>query len=224
MRLITHLIFGCAILLSGCATTSRSPRSSPQPGYRCNFELRGSFGVISSDFEIPVTGEGYGAYIRWDAGDGSFANPWITGAWFKQSSGHFSLDYGYVSIMRHIWEQRPGRRPRPLTLSLELSPTIAPIMRASRLSSDFQQSGGPFHIQLNWSVVAALARGSPNLYLIARNRRFEMIDQVEVNRDVFVRAEPHLIAAFDSVERMITNPADHCLRVEDLRDDDIVVT
>lgn len=225
MRQIVYVSLGFAtLLLSGCATVDAAPGNAPQPGYRCHFEQRGSFGVISSDFDVRSTGERDGAYIRWDAGNGDFANPWVTGAWFRQPDGHFSLDYGYISIMRHIWERRLGKPPRPMTLSLELSPTIAPIMKTSRLASDLQRSGGPFHLQLNWSDVAAMARGSSNLYLIARNSRLEVVDQVGLDRTTFARAEPHITSAFETVNRMLADPSGHCSKVEDLRDDDIIVT
>jgi hypothetical protein len=69
-----------------------------------------------------------------------------------------------------------------------------------------------------------MARGSSSLYLIARNPRFEVVDQVEVDRTLFERAEPHIKSAFEIVQRIIANPVDHCMQVDDLRDDDIIVT
>ena len=210
--------------LSGCASVQSSRTDMPQPGYQCAYDARGAFGVVSSDFKVRSSGRIDGAYVRWDAGDGNFANPWITGAWFWRPDDRFSLDYGYVSIMRHIWENQPGKQPRPLKLTLELSATNAPAMRASRLSGDLESSGGPFHLQLNWSDAAAMGRGSAHLYLIARNSSLEIVDQVEIDRAMFERAEPHIRTAFEAVERMLADPAKTCSYVEDLREDDIIVT
>jgi hypothetical protein len=209
---------------AGCASVRSASADLPQSGYQCAYEERGAFGVVSSNFEIRSPGETGGGYVQWDAGTTS-TNPMISGAWFRHAVPGFSLDYGYVSIMRHIWEKRAaGKRPRPLELSLALSATNAPGMNTSRLATEFQRSGGPFHIQINWRDAAAMAQGAARLYLVARNRRADVVDEVELDRTMFERAEPHIAAAFDAVERMIADPARHCTYVEALRQDGIIAT
>nr|WP_294816603.1 hypothetical protein [uncultured Sphingomonas sp.] len=200
------------------------PKRTPEPGYECKIDRRGDFGLIKTEFQIPDSGEKRAGYIRWDAGDGQFQNPWITAAFFRQKEGGYSLGHGYVSIMRHIWARGPGKKPGTLKLRLEL--TTNPIMGfpSSRMTGDIERSGGPFHIQLDWSDTSSLASGSSRLYLIARNSHREVVDQVNIDRTIFSRAEPHILAAFSEADRMMNNPRAFCEHKDDLGTDDIVLT
>lgn len=219
---------GRSILCLGAAglilTAAAPAKRKPEPGYACKIEHRGDFGLIQADFQIMDTNEVRSSYLKWDAGDGQFKNPWITAAFFRQSDGRYSLSHGYVSIMRHIWEGRPGKRPRPLRLSLELTtdPTFA--FATSRMAGRIERSGGPFYLQLNWLDAAALSKGSAQLYLVARNARREVVDKADVDRTIFARAEPHIVTAFAEIERMTLRPAEFCTHADDLSDDDIVIT
>ncbi|MBS0478509.1 MAG: hypothetical protein JSR79_04335 [Proteobacteria bacterium] len=199
-------------------------KRKPQPGYACTIEHRGDFGVIKADFQIMDSGEPPSAYLQWDAGDGTFKNPWITGAFFRKADGRYALDYGYVSIMWHIWERRPGKRPRPLKLSLELTTDPTYGFASSHMVGAVERSGGPFHIQLGWLDTAALAKGSTKLYLVARNAKHNLVDKVDVDRTIFARAEPHIVDALVEIERMTRRPAEFCAHADDLGTDDIVVT
>lgn len=214
------LVLVVALALTAAAPTKRKP----EPGYSCKVEHRGDFGIIRADFVIKDSGEGPPAYLQWDAGDGTFRNPWITAAFFRQADGRYSLSHGYISIMRHIWEQRPGKRRRPMKLRLELTTDPAYTFASSRMASEVQLSGGPFHLQLSWLDAAALAEGSTVLYLVARNARHDVVDKSEIDRTIFARAEPHIRSAFAEIERMTARPAEFCTHADDLGTDDIVVT
>lgn len=216
------ILIGCSVVTSTAYT--QSTKRIPQPGYQCQIEKRGTFGVIKSDFQIFDSGQINGAYIRWDAGNGQFANPWITGAWFKNKNGHFSIENGYISIMRHIWDIKPSRRPRPMRLSLELTSNLQTAYGTARIASKIERSGGPFHLQVNWNDASALARGPDALYVAARNSRKELVDYIEIDRAAFSRAEPEIKATFGEVEKMLASPAEKCARSEDLGTDDIIVT
>lgn len=85
------------------------PKRKPEPGYVCKVEKRGDFGLVQSEFQVLDSGETHFGYIKWDAGDGQFKNPWITAAFFRQKDGHYSLGHGYISIMRHIWGKSRAR-------------------------------------------------------------------------------------------------------------------
>jgi hypothetical protein len=213
------------VAAAGFVLVAAAPsKRKPEPGFACKIEHRGDFGVITTDFQIFDSGVASASYIKWDAGRGTFANPWITAAFFHRKDGSYALGYGYVSIMRHIWEHRPGRQPRPLKLSLEL--TTHPILAfgAVRMAGPLERSGGPFHLELDWGDAAALAKGSTHLYLVARNARRDVMDQVEIDRTIFARAEPHIVAAFAEAEAMARRPAEFCTHSDDLGTDDIVIT
>lgn len=194
-----------------------------QPGYQCKIERRGTFGLVQSHFEIADTGKVDAGYVSWDAGNGEYQNPWFTAAFYRQRGGGYSLSNGYVSVMWHIWDEHAGKRPKPLDLSLELTANLNPIV-STRLIGKIERSGGPFHLQLDWLDAAAIGRGSTKLFLIARNKHRAPVRQVEIDRAMFARAEPVLLAVFVDVERMIADPRRMCTHTDDLSADDIVVT
>ena len=209
----------------GFVTVAAAPaKRTPEPGFACKIEHRGDFGLITADFQIMDSGETRPGYVKWDAGDGNFRNPWITAAFFRQKDGGYSLGYGYVSIMRHIREQRPGKPPRPLKLALELTTNPVVAFGGSRMAGKLERSGGPFHLELDWTDAAALAKGSARLYLVARNARHEVVDRIDIDRTIFGRAEPHIVAAFAEIDRMTRRPSEFCTHADDLGTDDIVIT
>ena len=69
-----------------------------------------------------------------------------------------------------------------------------------------------------------MARGASSLYLVGRNSRRDIVDQVAINAEAFARAEPQITASFETVNRMIADPAGQCTKVDNLRDNDIIVT
>ena len=95
---------------------------------------------------------------------------------------------------------------------------------SSRMAGKIERSGGPFHIQLDWSDAAALAAGASNLYLVARDPHNKPVDEASLDRLMFSRAEPHILSAFTEVGRMTTDPRSLCTHSDDLGTDDIVVT
>ena len=222
----SFLLTALSLTLAGCAVTPHPAIQPPMPGYRCAINDRGDFGVIKADIEVDITGKFRSGYIGWDAGNGEFANPWITAAFFRGADGHFRLDRGSIDIMRHIWRNRPGKPPSVLELSLELStaPDAAEMYSTAHLASPYERSGGPFHITARWNDIAALASGGQHLYLIARDRKRKAVDQIELDRTSFGRATPHLEAAFIRAETMMADPATHCTHVDDLIERDIIVT
>lgn len=209
---------------SSAVDAGKPPKRTSQPGYQCKIEDRGDFGLIQADFQILDSGEPHTGYIKWDAGDGQFRNPWITAAFFRQKDGSYSLGNGYISIMRYIWDRRPGKRPGTLKLRLELTTNPTMAFQSSRMAGDIERSGGPFHIQLDWSDAAALAAGASQLYLVARDSHHDTVDQVALDRLMFSRAEPHIRSAFSKAEKMTTDPRSLCVHSDDLGTDDIVVT
>lgn len=223
LRLRSALALGAsAALLIGAAPAKK--QRAPQPGYQCDMERRGDFGLVKSHVEIFDTGKVEPGHIGWDAGDGTYRDQWFTAAFFRQPDGGYSLGSGYGAVMWHIWNERPGKRVSPLALSLELTANPNPMPVASRIAGKIERSGGPFHLQFDWLDDAALGRGSSKLYLIARNKRREAVRQVAVDGAMFARAEPVLLAVFAEVQHMIADPGRWCTHVDDLGADDIVVT
>lgn len=217
--------FRIALAIATFALTAAvPPKHEPQPDFACKIEHRGDFGLIQADFQIMDSGESIAPYLKWEADDGQAKNLWISAAFYRRPDGSYSLDHGYISIMRHIRDRRPGKRPKPLTLSLELTTNPAFVFGSVRMASKPERSGGPFHLALDWLDAAALARGSTGLYLVARNSRREAVDKVTIDRTVFDRAEPHIVTAFTELGRMTARPAASCTHADDLGTDDIVIT
>jgi len=68
-----------------------------EPGYACEIEDKGTFGVISSNFGIADSGPRREVVLlKWDAGDGNFANPWITAFWLKLPGKEFAIGAGHL--------------------------------------------------------------------------------------------------------------------------------
>lgn len=92
------------------------------------------------------------------------------------------------------------------------------------MAGALERYGGPFHIKLDWSDTTSLANGSSRLYLVARNPRRDIVDQVDIDPTIFSRAEPHILATFSETEKMIANQREFCSHADDLGTDEIVVT
>ena len=219
LRRFRLVAFFC-LLAPACTTTIVEKRKA-EPGYSCSLEKRGDFGLISANFELSLSAGWRNHFLNWDAGDGEFANPWITAAWFRTADGRFEMDNGYVSIMRHITVPKA----RALDLKLHLR-TIAgaPRFKGSVISSDYQRSAGPYHLNADWSEVAALARGAPRLHLVAMDRKHKVVDDTVIDSAIFAKATPSIQAAMRDLEAMMNNPSGTCTFVDDLGTDDIVLT
>lgn len=211
----------CLGLLVPACTTNPVAHRAPDPGYSCSLEKRGDFGLITASFELSLRAGWRSDFLTWDAGDGEFANPWITAAWYRTAERRFEMENGYVSITRHI----SLAKRQTLDLKLYLR-TIAgaPRYPGSIMASEYERSGGPYHFRAEWSEVAALARGSPRLHLVAVDRKHKVVDDTVIDGAIFARATPHVEAAMRDLEAMIDNPSRACTFVEDLGTDDIVVT
>lgn len=213
-----------SVVTCASAFAQSAIKPPPQPGYYCKAESRGNFGLIETDLAIYDAGHRQRSSIHWDAGDGFFQNPWITASFFRRSNERFSLANGYISIMRHIWDGQRGDLSRPMKLKLEL--TIPPRARsqAPQLVGSLQESGGPFHMDLAWLAATEFVHGSSHLSLVARNKQGGIVDKAELDPAIFDRAQPHILAAFEQAERMISAPQKLCIRSDDLDASDIVVT
>jgi hypothetical protein len=205
---------------SSLIDAGKPAKRTPEPGYECKIEDRGDFGLIQSDFQILDSGKPHTGYIKWDAGNGQFQNPWTTAAFFRKTDGSYSLDQGYVLIQRGIITKRSGSQK----LRLEVTTTPATESGTSRMAGNIERSGGTFHLQLNWPDVSALAIGSHHLYLVARDSHRKLVDKISLDRMMFSRAEPHILSAFVKIGIMTADPHSFCIRSDDLGSDDIVVT
>ena len=208
------------LLLAGCATVNTR---QVEEGYLCTSVDQGSFGVVSTEFELPKRGARRLGYVKWDAGDGTFANPWITGTWHSIDGRSFDIREGQVNIMRHIFDARGQIIPHRLSLQLRASEHL-PRFSRSVAASAYEGPSGPHHYRGDWTEVEALGRGSPTLHLIAIDEKRRIWDQAPVNGAIFARATPHIEAALRRAEQMFLEPEKYCEFVEDLRADDLVVT
>jgi hypothetical protein len=209
-----------AVALTLCPLFASPPAA--QPGYHCQYERHGDYGRLSADFEIPREGRAEPpAYLRWEAATAPFPAPYVSAAFYRMADGHYRIENGYASISWHVWDPRR----RPLTLSLQLrSRPEAPRFGRAALAGDFDRSGGPFSMDVDWSDVASFARGARELHLVAINRERQVVATTMIDRTIFERAEPHIIAALGEIEAIVSNPAATCEFLDDLRSNDIIVT
>ncbi|MEO1221494.1 MAG: hypothetical protein AAFY42_09110 [Pseudomonadota bacterium] len=189
------LVCALALITTSCAHSPQHPDRNLEPifGYRCEAQRSGSFGIVEVDINMRDGQKPHG-YVKWDAGDGAFKNPWITAAWYMDSSGEFEPDNGYVNVMWHIW-QIDGV-PRDTDEKLSLQYRVSTNERSygnANLSSPYQRSGGPFHISVDWSLLYSIAAGTDELYLIAVDEdRAEQL-RIEIDHSIFAAALPHVI-------------------------------
>ena len=210
-----------AAALAAGAAFARPP-AKPQPGYQCRYERQGDFGEISADFEIPREGTAtIPPFLRWETVGAPLLAPQISAAFYRSEDGRFRIENGYATISWHVWD--PKRRPLTLSLQLRSRPE-APRFGQAALAGGFEQSGGPFHLNVDWSDVVSFARGARELHLVAIDRKRRVVAATPVDGTIFERAEPHILAALGEVEAIIANPAAACDYLEDLRSNDIILT
>ena len=211
-----------AALAVGAAACVSTAHAAVQPGYECSLERKGAFGTLSANFELPLKGQASIApYLRWEAEFGSVTIPRLSAAFYRLPDGRYHTDNGYATIGWHVWD--PRRRPLTLSLQLRTRPEPAKYARAV-LASEFERSGGPFHLDVEWSEVSALARGARELHLLAVDRKGKLVATAPIDPAIFTRAEAPIVEAMRELERIIANPAPACRFLDDLESNDITVT
>ena len=209
-----------ALALAGAQAPARPP--APQPGYHCSYDRQGDYGSLSADFEVPRDGHApVPAYLSWAAGGATYRDPHISAAFYRRADGHYRVDNGFAAIS--WWVAIP--RGRTLNLSLQLRTRPEPqLYSRALLASEFERTGGPLHVSVDWSDIAAFARGARALYLVAVDRHRRVVATAQIDQSVFARAEPHIVAALSELEAIIANPAATCEFLDDLRSNDVIVT
>jgi hypothetical protein len=77
---------------------------------------------------------------------------------------------------------------------------------------------------VDWSDIAAFARGTRELHLVAVDRRRKLVATAPIDPTIFARVEPHIIDGFRELEMILTNPAPTCDFLDDLKSNDVVIT
>lgn len=192
-----------------------------QPGYHCDYQQQGDYGRLSADFEVPQNGQpSPPAYLRWEAVGQAYPGPQVSAAFYRMPDGHYRIENGYAAIS---WSPTGlGRNPRTLSLQLRSRPE-APRYTRGAIASAFER-GGPLHLEVDWSDMAAFARGARELHVVAVDRHYRLVGTTPIDRSVFERAEPHIVTALGELERLIAHPAGTCEFLEDLRSNDVVLT
>jgi hypothetical protein len=224
VRLWTACAFCLAV--ASCAHGPRHAASVERStlGYMCVSQQSGPFGIVEASIRIR-DGEGPAGYVKWHVVTGSITDPSISAAWFLNSERRFEIDNGYASVVWHIWQIDGRRRDPDDKLSLEFRVDDSEHRFGSaRLSSPYERSGGPFYITVDWSLLYALAAGTDDLYLIAKDEENAERLRVPIDPQIFVRAQPAAIVVMRDIETKIANPASRCDRYDFGADDDIVVT
>ncbi|MEE4207842.1 MAG: hypothetical protein V2I43_01065 [Parvularcula sp.] len=221
-----HLIVGLlGLLLVSCASlpSSTSQDTRPKFGYRCEATRSGAFGLVEVSIDMR-DGQQPQGFVKWDAGDGTYQNPWITAVWYMGENQRFSLDNGYADVMWHI--SQIDRKGRDIDDALSLQFRASTNERSygnARLSSPYQRYGGPFHISVDWPLLSSLAAGTDQLFLVAQDdERVERL-RIAIDPEIFVRAEPHVIEVMREIEGKISNPASACKRHDFTEEDSIIV-
>lgn len=218
--LATCLLITC---LSGCASDGvRAKQQAKVPDYDCSVEMQTPVGKISATRTLSSKGHQLVINAKWDAGDGTFANPWITAFWVAGGTSEIDFDQGTVDIMWHLWKSKGGR-PASQRLRLELQARDAQSndLGAPLRGGASETSGGPFHFDGRWSDVSMLAASSPQLELVARNDRGEFMYQTSVAPKIFSGV---LSKVQEALRETSTMSRDVVHRCEIHGNDDIVVT
>ena len=203
------------LVVVGCAAPgARIDRRVPSPGYRCTIEESGEFGGISADIEIEDSNPRPHGLITWNARP-DFPQSRITGAWLTRGN-KFTIDNGYLSL-----QMLNGAIASKISVELRAASEPSTI-GGSRLASG--PSGSSDTVNADWNDVAAMARGTTQLYLLARDKKGRIFNRVAIESRLFVRAERPIAIAIEKANQMIADPARLCTRVEDLRDDEIIIT
>jgi hypothetical protein len=189
---------------------------SPEPGYHCEITDDGAFGLISSQFDIPDSGGLRGGIgLLWFAArDCIHWNTNISADWFKPTKEKFSIDHGYVAITRsHVNEK----------LTLALTTYLHPESSWPLFEGNFPNYIGPLLFEGSWADVSAFARGASHLYAVTLNIKHQIVDQIEIDRTIFDRAAPRILAAFEKADKLLADPAHGCEHTDDLHALDVVV-
>ncbi len=182
---------------------------SPRPGYHCEINDDGAFGSILSQFDIPDSGGLRGGIgLLWFAArDSIHWNTNISANWFKPTKEQFSIDHGYVAIERYPEQQEKQ--------TLALTTYLHPERSWPLFEGNFPNYSGPPLFEGSWGDVSAFARGAPHLYAVTLNAEHEIVDQIEIDRTIFDRAAPRIVAAFDKAEKLLADPARGCKHMDD---------
>lgn len=223
MPITETLIFTMATFLISDPGIEQA-KAAPQSGYHCLYEDRGSFGLISGMFDVTTTGEVIGGEVLWEGAGTSIEAPRIGGEWFMRVDHQFSIEDGTVNFFWHIWDSDHRSRRRSLTLSLELTTVIESTTRSSRIASGLERSGGPFYLIVASSDAFAMARGAEKLFIVARNKKYKIVKQSQIDPGLFEPIEQRIKLAFDRVQSMIADPSKYCTFTNDVDDEHVVVT
>ena len=222
MRIVFASLLG--LLASSCAHSAAQPQAPrASMGYLCEISRAGDFGLVSTDIRIR-DGERPEGYLRWDAGDDTFRNPWVTAAWFMTPERTFDIRNGYSNVMWHIWDFAGERRNTRKKLHLEFRVDGNPQRYGdARLASPHQRSGGPFHISVHWPTIAALAAGAQELYLVALDEKGVEKTRVAIDPKIYAAAEEAVVPVMREIEAMLADPAARCKRHDFTEEDSIIL-
>lgn len=219
------IVVATGLLVASCAHSGQDENTHVRSklGFVCSSQKAGSFGLVEVTMRIR-DGDGPEGYVKWDAGDGSYQNPWITAAWYMDSSQQFDINNGYANVMWHIWQIDGRNRDVDDELSLEFRVDANERRYGNAdLSSPYQRSGGPFHISVDWPLLASLAAGTDELFLVARDEQRAERLRIAIDPEIFARAEPHVIEVMREIENKVASPQSHCERHDFTEEDSIIV-
>ena len=181
------IAFGLMASLPGCVSDRvRTDQHAKKPNYDCVEEAQTPIGKVSVTRTLNSEGRQLVTTAKWDAGDGNFANPWITAFWVAPGTSEIDFNRGTIDIMWHLHRVEKGR-PFSQRLRLELqsedagSNDFGPTLKGGQLET----SGGPFHFDSHWADVTTLARSAPRLVLVARDGNDDVKYKVSIDPAIF---------------------------------------
>ena len=232
-----------ALALAGCAG-SNGVNSVVQErelfaGYKCTFSKTLSAGELSSSFRFYENGEALDRpSLQWDYNPGGVSSepsipngqytsaaPIYLGAWYPDEAGEFALARGALYITRHLWATGVDDRDSAQTLKLGLRLALEPQYHGrAKLDAEFEKSGGPFHLSVNWTELTAFVLGGEQLFLVAINQDRRMVDQYELDRELLLEVGREVDLAFGQIAEMRVKYHEMCEYTEDVVGPTIYVT
>lgn len=223
MRLLLAFMMG--LLIASCTQSLNHPvkLERPKTGYICKINEARPFGIVWVSIRIR-DGERPNGFVNWHAKDDKYQNPRITGTWFMTEDQNFHIDNGYVDVIWRILNIEGKRRDSDDKLKLEfrVDDNERPYGNA-QLSSPYQRSDGPFHIRVDWALLAALARGTDQLFLIARDKKNLEKLRIPIDSRIFDRAKPKVVEVMRRIETMIADPQANCDRHDFSEEDNVML-
>lgn len=209
-------------ILGGCASNRTSDALLAKGRrYECSAELQTAAGKVASRRMVDVRGQQIVVSASWDARNGQYTNPWITGFWVHGGNGDIKLEQGDFRIMWHVWKHgKNGFVPQTLRLELHRQADNA-AQAAEPLVGKYAKSSGPFHFEANWADVAKFAESGSRLTLLARDKRGHVVDQTEIDAKIISPVSGEIRDILDK-SAMLARGASHQCKVEGA--DNIVVT